>query len=256
MQVTSSRAAATAYGLRVAFPPLAALFTYTTLSDLVPQVRHSLADPVLISMDHALFGTDVSRWLNDQIGSPAVTLVLALCYWCCAWPQFLYSVYLYRQSTRRYQEFQLGLTIIYVVGYSFYILVPAVGPHLYQDSLFPDPLAVDGTFGGGLIASIEAAQGTARDVFPSLHTALTILLLIFSWNWSRRLFWCFLPVGLLLLLATQYLRVHYFVDLLAGLFLAAFAASLARVIVRYWFPPGIDRTYPHPLVQSHADVAR
>jgi len=57
------------------------------------------------------------------------------------------------------------------------------------------------------------------------------LALMFSWKYSRVLFWVILPFCSGLLLSTIYLRHHYVIDLIAGFALA---------IPMYIYGPRID----------------
>ena len=63
------------------------------------------------------------------------------------------------------------------------------------------------------------------DVFPSVHLAASLYLLMFDWRHQRRRFWWFLVPCLILWFSTMYLRFHYFVDELAG---------VAAALVGWW----------------------
>ncbi|MEU7923607.1 phosphatase PAP2 family protein [Micromonospora sp. NPDC049801] len=226
---------------RTAVPFLSCLVIYSSLRDITPELDFPLVDPALIEFDRAVFGGDVSRWLNDTLGSPALTLFMAICYLSYGLSQGAYAIFSYvRGHVREYHDFALAISITAVVGYSGYVLVPGVGPHIYQTDVYADPLpGHEGSIGGALDA-ITAVQGPARDLFPSLHTAMTVVLMVYLWRDARRLFWWYLPIGLGLLLSTLYLRKHYAVDLLAGTVLAVLAVVVAGRVNRWWYRPRID----------------
>lgn len=226
---------------RTAVPFLSCLVIYSSLRVITPELDFPLVDPALIEFDRAVFGGDVSRWLNDTLGSPALTLFMAICYLSYGLSQGAYAIFSYlRGHVREYHDFALAISITAVVGYSGYVLVPGVGPHIYQTDVYADPLpGHEGSIGGALDA-ITAVQGPARDLFPSLHTAMTVVLMIYLWRDARRLFWWYLPIGLGLLLSTLYLRKHYAVDLLAGTVLAVLAVVVAGRVNRWWYRPRID----------------
>jgi membrane-associated phospholipid phosphatase len=58
------------------------------------------------------------------------------------------------------------------------------------------------------------------NAFPSLHVSLTILAVLFvfarSWKWGVRL----LPLGVLIILSTLFIKQHAVVDVIGGLLLA------------------------------------
>jgi membrane-associated phospholipid phosphatase len=129
------------------------------------------------------------------------------------------------------------LTVTTVIGFCGYLLVPAVGPYLFQASQFPSRLP-----GGGLgitqvIYKIDEFKGYARDCFPSLHTAHTTVILVFARRFSRRVFYSYLPMAIGLYISTMYLRMHYAVDVAAGFCAATLAVSLGPRLDRWWYAP-------------------
>jgi len=216
------------------FSPLwACMLVYETLHDLTPILRPHVVDGRLIAIDHAVLGVDVGRWLTDHIGSPALTEVLVLCYFSYGLATPLYAAYLYLTGrTVPFRDLSLAITITAFLGYLGYLAVPAIGPYLFQTDVYPDRLPQWGH--NPLLATINGLKGQARDCFPSLHTAMTTVLLALMWRDARRFFWAYLPVALGLYLATLYLRVHYAVDVAAGFGLAAVSLTLAPRINRWW----------------------
>jgi membrane-associated phospholipid phosphatase len=92
------------------------------------------------------------------------------------------------------------------------MLFPAGGPFRFIEYSVPleGPLIYDRTAAGVMAAS------NAVDVFPSVHFAATLYLLLFDWGHRRWHFWVMLLPCVLLWIATMYLRYHYAVDLVAG----------------------------------------
>ena len=83
-------------------------------------------------------------------------------------------------------------------------------------------------FGLALIAgAFSLLPVDSRAAFPSLHTAASLVALVYAWRFARRWFYVLLPFVLGLWVSTIYLRHHYFVDLLAGWILAPIAILLA-----------------------------
>jgi membrane-associated phospholipid phosphatase len=226
---------------RTALPFLSCVVIYSSLRAITPELDFPLVDPALIEFDRAVFGGDVSRWVDDTLGSPALTLFMVICYLSYGLSQGAYAIFSYlRGRVREYHDFSLAISITAVVGYSGYVLVPGVGPHIYQTDTYADPLpGQEGSIGGALDA-ITAVQGPARDLFPSLHTAMTVVLMVYLWRDARRIFWWYLPIGLGLVLSTLYLRKHYAVDLLAGTVLAVLAVVVSGWVNRWWYRPRTD----------------
>lgn len=222
------------------FSPLwACIIVYETLHDLTPIVRPETVDDTLIAIDHFfLGGVDASRWLNDHIGSALMTELLVVCYMSYGVATPGYAAYLYLKGRNRaFRDLSLGISMTAVLGYTGYLLVPGVGPYLYQTDVYPDQLPQP-SWDPGFLDTINNLQGGARDVFPSLHTAMTTVLLVIMWRNDRRIFWGYFPVACCLYLATLYLRVHYVVDVVAGFAVAATVSLLVPRVNDWWYGKG------------------
>ena len=78
-------------------------------------------------------------------------------------------------------------------------------------------------------------EPTRRDCFPSLHTAITVIVTTFAYKYRRWLFWFLLPVNIGIVMATVYLRYHYVIDVIAGLALAAFCVWAGPRLNELWY---------------------
>lgn len=219
-------------------PFLIALVFYETLHDLTPLLRHAVVDDKLIAIDHKFLGVDASVWMG-QFGSPWLTRVMVFCYLSYFFaPAILASLIYWAGKRQLFRDFLVSLCVTTLLGYTGYLLVPAVGPYLYQAELFPDRLP-----GGGLrntdvvIQTIDSLKGYARDCFPSLHTAHTTVVLAFAWRYSRLAFALYLPIALGLYVSTIYLRMHYAVDVAAGFVTATIAILVGPRLERWWYRP-------------------
>jgi membrane-associated phospholipid phosphatase len=131
------------------------------------------------------------------------------------------------------REALLGIVLCFYAGYLLYVAFPTVPPRLW----IADQYSRD--FEGGFLlitqrAMVSVSESSSRAAFPSLHAAITLLSLIYSWRFIRPLFWFLLPLGTGLILATVYLRHHYVVDLFAGFPLAVLAARYSPHCERGW----------------------
>ena len=240
--------------LREFGPLFLCLATYEALHDLTPVLRPHVDDALLVRSDHFLFRGDVDRWLDDHLASATMTHFMTFCYVTYAFAGPIYAgIQYFRGRYRAFHDFALAITITAFIGYSGYLLLPAVGPYMYQHAIYPDPLP--GWGHGGLLDVIAKMKGEARDAFPSLHTAMTTVALVSMWRDARKLFWLYLPIGLGLFLSTMYLRVHYATDVLAGFVTATIALTLAPRINRWWYGRRVPReaTVTLPTPRNPAD---
>jgi membrane-associated phospholipid phosphatase len=217
-------------------PFLLALLFYETLHDLTPLLRHGLVDGALITIDRNVLGVDVAVWLG-RFGSPWLTRVMVFCYMSYFFAPAILAALIYWTGQRQlFRDFLVSLCVTTVIGYTGYLLVPAVGPYLFQAELFPERLPGSGLRGtDSVIQTVDALKGYARDCFPSLHTAHTTVCVVFSWRFSRVVFALYLPIALGLYVSTMYLRMHYAVDVWAGFVTAALAVLFGPRLERWWY---------------------
>jgi membrane-associated phospholipid phosphatase len=104
-------------------------------------------------------------------------------------------------------------------------VLPAGGPHIYLT--FKTPLQGSWLLDWTIKPVNLGSNG--MDVFPSVHVAASLYLLLFDWrHWRRRFWWVLLPC-LVLWFSTIYLRFHYFVDLIAAAVLALASLAMAEM---------------------------
>ena len=222
-------------------PFLIALVFYETLHDLTPLIRHDVVDAALIAIDHRLLHVDAAVWMG-QFGSPWLTRIMVFCYLSYFFaPAILASLIYWADRRQLFRDFLVSLCVVTLLGYSGYLLVPAVGPYIFQAALFPERLpgrGLDSTL--SVISTIDALKGYARDCFPSLHTAHTTVVLAFAWRFSRVAFAIYLPIALGLYVSTIYLRMHYAIDVAAGFAVATIAVGLGPRLERWWYRPAPD----------------
>ncbi len=217
------------------FAPLfLCLAFYEALHDLTPVLRPQTYDHFLVATDHFVLHVNVGMWLDTHIGSVTMTRIMTDCYVSYAFASPIYAGLQYvRGRYREFHDFALAITITALLGFIGYLAFPAVGPYVYQHDIYTHPLV--GWGHGGILDIISRMKGQARDAFPSLHTAMTTVVLGMMWRDARRLFWTYLPIALGLYLSTMYLRVHYATDVAAGFVVGGVALFVAPRINRWWY---------------------
>lgn len=204
--------------------------SYFQLRIILPALQpHFLYDHALLSVDRSLF-----------IETPAVWLEMFMTRGTVEWFSFFYYSHfllmisyvlgsLFFDRGRRLYEFVLGVTMVAVVGHALYTIVPGLGP--IHTMTFHKP--IEGGLFWGLVMQAVNAAGAQMDIFPSLHTGFPTFFALhayrhrhtvpFKYVWHITAFFT-----MNIVIATVFLRWHYAVDIVAGLFLS-FAA--ARVVV-------------------------
>jgi membrane-associated phospholipid phosphatase len=200
----------------------------------VPLCWSGTIDAALAAADRAILGDNAGVLIEPLVSRP-LTYLMA-CFYASYYPLLLsFAVWLYARRRRiAFREYCAGVIGSLFLGYLGYLFLPAIGPHAW----FPQETwhaELDGDFIGPAIRRLNASHGGnfPRDVFPSLHTANAVTLLLVAWRHDRRAFLVYALPCAGLVAATIYLRWHYAVDLVAGAALAvAWQAFVPRLVAR------------------------
>ena len=204
-------------------------------------------DDVLIAIDRWIFGVNPTDWLA-RFSHPVVTEVLQIAYTSFYILFIIVGYEFYRRKQIDYFLFFM-FTIMYgfFLSYLGYFLLPAVGPRF----TLHDFSALDKDLPGLLltpylrwfvnvgesiplgVSNAASMAGTQRDVFPSGHTMMTLVLMYLSARWKVRARYIVYTVGALLIVATVYERYHYVIDLVAGFFFAVVCITTAWPLYSY-----------------------
>jgi membrane-associated phospholipid phosphatase len=186
-------------------------------------------------MDRAIFGVQPVLWA-EQFITPGRTEVMQFLYANFFW--IAPSVSLILLLRRQWPEFRastLAVMTCFYLGYFLYVVFPAAPPRLVLVDQFTRNLYGYPHFFSKLNAeAFSLLPVDSRAAFPSLHTAVSLTVLVCAWRFARAWFLVALPFVLGLWVSTIYLRHHYAVDVLAGWLLAPLAVAVAPRLDAWW----------------------
>ncbi len=221
------------------FPLLLIILIYENLHDLTDLIHPDTLDGRLREMDKAIFGVDPVLWLEHFI-SPALNDYMTFAYGL----YFLYpaTILVLAYSTNnifRFREVALSFVICVCVGFLGYVSVPAVGPRYFMADEFTVSLSGYLTEAGA--RAWNSIESVKRDCFPSLHTAMSTITLVYFFRFrkifrsGRLLFYIALPLVVSLWISTVYLRYHWVVDVFAGWILAFICVIVSPRFIRWYY---------------------
>jgi membrane-associated phospholipid phosphatase len=205
------------------------LFTFKELYYLIGPIRQQDFDWLFIAIDRWMFGTDPTKFLL-QYSFPLLTELLQIVYSMFYLLPVILAIALLQD--KRYIALDFAVfSIIYgfYLSYLGYFILPGIGPRftLHNFSLLSQQLP--GVFLTPYLRKLidigeSIPKGTAnpaalvqRDVFPSGHTMITLIVMYLAIRLKSRTRFFFIPVGTLLIFSTVYLWYHYVIDLIGGL---------------------------------------
>lgn len=198
---------------------------------LVPVANPRRWDAELEMIDAALFGSLPALW-RGVLGRPWwLTDAASLAYVGYYLMPVAIGVALRSAGRRRdFESFVFVVVATFFVSYLCYFAMPALGPRV------PAALETQALGGGAASAAVRwflrSVETNQLDAFPSGHTAVSLVVVACGWRLLPR--WRVPLVGLLagIVFATVYLSLHYVVDLVAGVALAAAMPAIAALLRR------------------------
>ena len=226
--IRSRRARALTYRIGLVVPMV---LSYFELRVLLPGLQPVLMDHRLFAIDQWLLGTTPSVWMAAWNTRPVVE-----------WLSFFYYTHFFMLVLmlvpallfgrgRRLQELMAGGMLVIATGHFLYTLVPGAGP--FATIAFDQPL--HGGFWWNQVEVTVATAGAQLDIFPSLHTAWPAYFTLHAFAHRDfapfRVLWPILGVvAFNIIIATMFLRWHWFIDVALGLLLAFAARGFAVAV--------------------------
>ncbi len=221
------------YWLRDIMPFLFCIAIYTNLHDTIGFVNSNDVHDTLIRIEQALFGVQPVLWAQ-QFYRPWLTDYFSISYMNYFF--IAVTVVLFLMIKKRPAEMRtvlIGTILSFYIGYILYVLFPAAPPRITLANQFTRD------FTGGFITNLQNRlininPSSSRAAFPSLHSAVTLISLMYAFKYSKKLFLILLIPAISLIMATVYLRHHYVVDIIAGFALAIFSYYVSPYVDQWW----------------------
>jgi len=222
------------------------LLTFKEIYVLITALHSSDYDNLLIAADRFIFGGDPTVFLY-QFANPILTEILQIAYGTFFFLPIILGIEFHLK--KEYSKFHfIVFTIVlgFFLSYLGYFLLPAVGPRFTLHDFETTNIELPGLFLTNFLREIvntgesipsgtpNPIQVVQRDVFPSGHTQMTLIVMFLAVKLksSNKVF--FLIDGTLLIFATVYLRYHYFADLIGGLIFMIITMVLGKWIFNWW----------------------
>jgi len=213
---------------------------------IVPVIHPVDYDISLMAIDFWMLGVNPTQWLQ-RISSPVLTEILQLTYSSFYLLPYILAIDLYRK--KRMQAFKivfLTVTFGFYLSYLGYVAVPAVGPRFFLHNFHAINEEIPGLFLTKYLrvytdiaesippGTTDLIGKVQRDVFPSGHTQITLLVMFLAFRYRARTRWFLWVTGSLLVFSTVYLRYHYVIDVIGGALFAFLTMKLMWVLDSRW----------------------
>jgi membrane-associated phospholipid phosphatase len=231
-----ARLAATGRAVRELYPLLLLGALYPAIDILNNFGAAAVHDPAVRHWEVALFGSEISQTWWQSWPSRFWSTVFHGAYWAfypiVAAPPILFLAQGRIGPLRRAVSWILAT---FLLCYLVFLAFPVAGP--YYEFPRPDPWFIDNPMARLVYATLSkgSAYGAA---FPSSHVAATLVAVAAAFLGSKRLGWILALPAALLTIGVVYCQMHYAVDALAGIVVAAGVVAAGWILER----PNVPRS--------------
>ena len=257
----AGRARRSCAGLRETVPLLACFLIYTNLHDTIGFVNPHDVHHALVALDARDLRRPAVRVGGAASSRPARTELMQFLYLNFFWiaPVDERSSCCCSGAGREFRAATLGVVTCFFVGYAALRGLPGgAAAARARPRVHEEPARLPGRL-------LERCRREAfsllpvdsRAAFPSLHTAASLVALVYAWRYAAAAgSGCSLPFVVGLWVSTIYLRHHYFVDLVGRLGRSPpVAAWLAPRVDAWWAGSSASWDTSRPAERDRADAA-
>ncbi len=232
--------------LQYSYLPVMIFSVFKELYFMTDPINGVIYDWYLIDFDKALFGVHPTYVLY-KIANPLLTEILQLAYSSYYFLPIILGVELIKRGEKEKADYMLFMVFYgFFLSYLGYLTVPAIGPRftLHDFSklnselpglFFTDFLREQINAGEGVLKNtLFPILSVQRDAFPSGHTEVTLIVMYFAIKFKAVSRYFIIPIGILLIFATVYLRYHYVVDLIAGTLFMIYTIWSGKYLFEAW----------------------
>jgi membrane-associated phospholipid phosphatase len=189
-------------------------------------------DDSVVRMEHAIFRTQPTVWLQRFISKPLTE-----------WLFFSYDIYLvlypalaliifFRRGERAAEDFFFTLGLMNVLCNLGFLAYPVAGPLAYMKAQYTVPLG--GSFWASIGEYLRSHWQFVGGTIPSPHCANATVMWLMAFRYHRPAFWVLAPIIVSLYVSTVYCRYHYVTDSVAGVAAALLVWAVAPACRNAW----------------------
>jgi membrane-associated phospholipid phosphatase len=237
----------TGYGYYVAY--ISGLALFNLLRNTADDTGIGLKSQYTVDIDRWLFGgTLPTKWLQDRLFDSGkigvIAVVCAVVYASFFFAAHIVALVFWRRNPAEFKRYALAVLLTVYTGVAIMFLAPTAPPWLaseYSNAPGMTRVLADAFGWNPEQAGHGMAGGNPFAAMPSLHSALTVLVVLALWRWRKLR----APAVLYLVamwFALVYCGEHYVIDLLVGAALAVTAWLVSTRLVGSPAPlPPVER---------------
>lgn len=221
--------------LRTFYPAFIIIYGFFDVSRLQALISRDTfwATDALADLDYAIFGTHPTIWIQ-KLHRPWLDELV--CFFNVSYYAigFVLVVPLFLRGRREEVWACSSIALLtYVVNYTLFILLPAVGPRMIPEIEALRTVRLSDGFFAWFHTLLQGEHGAVRgNAFPSAHVSASVAWCLVAWRYQRNLSWVMWILTLGTAFSTVYLGFHHAIDPIGGLLLGVACTWLGLRLIQ------------------------
>lgn len=222
------------------FYPLGLLGYFYPETDYLNNVFFPNLDPWIVNLEETIFNGQPSIWFSQYMPWKWFNDLMNFGYFSYYFLIFMVCYMIYKHAREHFQFTIFVICMSFYMYYIIFMLFPVAGPQFYFTP--PDNQLPDAYIFRDAVKFVHDLGERPTAAFPSSHVGIGCLLLYLAGKYRPKMLNWLIPAVVLLILSTVYIKAHYVMDVIAGLF---------TVPTMYWISSRTFHAIEHGWSQEH-----
>ncbi len=203
--------------LRLSYPLVLYGYFFESVSHLNLLIFHDYIDGFFQRIDFSIFGYQPTLYWGTHFDTFFLQELFHFSYFSYYLMFLILTITLFVK--RKYEDlgkFIFTLSFVFYICFLTYVILPVIGGRFYPEAMELTKTLRYGIF-TKIMAEIYIHSPHLGGAFPSSHVAIALVLMLSALKYEKKLGFVFIPITLLLSIATVYCHYHYFTDVLGGI---------------------------------------
>lgn len=171
-------------------------------------------DHIFVAADQCMFGCQPSLEFSKAIPYAWFSELMNISYLSYFIMIMGTSFYFFFTNRPVAQKVAFVILNSFLIYYIMFIILPVMGPQFYFP--YPDNSIPESGIFRRLMIMVQDMGEQPTGAFPSSHVGICLINLTLLYKYARKGFYLLLPLGILLICSTVYIKAHYLIDVVAG----------------------------------------
>ncbi len=199
--------------LRYAYPLILIVYLYPE-TDHFNNIFFENQDPFFSRIEETIFGLQPSLLLLKRFPQLWIVELMSFGYFSYYLLIFGFSLLLFLYDPDLFYRLIFVIISSFYIYYLVFVALPVAGPQYFFPS--PENEVPTAYLFSSMLKLIQELGERPTGAFPSSHVGIVLIMIWYTWKYLRRWLFVILPLSILLIASTVYLKAHYVVDILAA----------------------------------------